>query len=780
VLPEAAPLEEPPDRPGPVEERANNLQATATAQFGEFVAERLSLLANELNERYASDIAKARRSCADDRKPGDVGQGWAGEVSRSPRSLRLTSKGAPPRTFVATVGEPLAQDVLCRATVSDCRPTVSTGQKSLPPPVELCAAPPSGGRSAPPQQQGVPPAEQSAQPVKQGDFLQSTTHAEPTTQGSVSSMARLRKSQLNFQMHPSWKLHAPESPATSECKPLGMGRSKAGALSSLSLFTIQSFGGSRRKDEIQCKHFVIHPEARRKVLWVFLGACLLAHDIIVLPLQLASVLPDDDSSNYFSRMQWVSIVFWTLDLILNFFTGFYREGLVELTPKVVAKHYLVTWFAIDVFILFVDFVSCVVGVLSDSNVVARLVRATRMVRAMRLLRLMRFRRLLEVASRVLDSCDSEAGAVVLRLVGVLCTMLTIVHFVACIWYAVGRMGYEASEPSWLASVHDGGHPGYGYTCAFHWALTQFTPATQNISPISFRERLLANFVVMVALVSFSSFLAKVTSAMTQLLSMNARTYGDEVTLRRFLGESNISRPVAQSVWQIFRQQQRNSARQRKLTLPDILSIVPMPHKVERDVKHELYRKPLLAHPLFDRALRGNTEDLRNICMVLIERSAPRVEVIFSVDTLAEGAICAASGTMVYECRMLTEAIEVSKNEWISEAALWGSWHHVGTLSTVSTSRWLELTGESLRHCVQERSRDTRFRLLASKYAELFDEESEFSLHFDINVGEDDVAARMRMVDAAAEWLQENGGRFGAQKKAVSLKSTLVHISSDRF
>lgn len=51
-----------------------------------------------------------------------------------------------------------------------------------------------------------------------------------------------------------------------------------------------------------------------------------------------------------------------------------------------------------------------------------------------------------------------------------------------------------------------------YICAMHWSLTQFMPATNNIGPDNFWERIFAIMTVLVAVCLFSSLVGSITAA----------------------------------------------------------------------------------------------------------------------------------------------------------------------------------------------------------------------------------------------------------------------------
>merc|ERR1712118_43977 len=80
-----------------------------------------------------------------------------------------------------------------------------------------------------------------------------------------------------------------------------------------------------------------------------------------------------------------------------------------------------------------------------------------------------------------------------------------------------------------------------YVASYHWSLTQFTPASMQVTPTNSQEQSYAVFVLILALVIFGSFLSSITLAMTALRSVNARRADQFWLLRKYLRQHSISR-----------------------------------------------------------------------------------------------------------------------------------------------------------------------------------------------------------------------------------------------
>jgi len=470
---------------------------------------------------------------------------------------------------------------------------------------------------------------------------------------------------------------------------------------------------------------VFHPVSKRRLAWMLLGSCMLGYDVVVTPMQLSGLLPE------FRAMQFVVLAFWCADIFVNFITGYYKDYRVELSPGMTARHYFKTWFLVDFSIVMFDFLSVAVGEMEDSNGVVRLIRGSRLprlLRLFRLLRLLRVRSLIEIGNWIAGCLDSERHVVLFRVFTLIVGILVLNHFIACLWYLVGTEG----ELTWL--THQDMDTAHAYAAALHWSLTQFTPATQNLAPISFNERIVASAVVLIALITFSTFLGKMTSAMTQLLKLNAQRYSHESKLRRFFSENDVPENLAQPVWRLFRQQQRVDARQQRIGLSEICDLVSMPRDLLVQLSAQVFEQCIFELPILRLAFRFRPGLVRGVCSKLKEHTAAPGHTVFASGVFATSAVCVTSGQMRYERRRCKTAHVVERTAWVAEAALWGSWKHLGSLIANSAARWVGLEHAALWEGMQGHE-DADMRQLVTHYLEAF--EVEAASQMPISAGDDD-------------------------------------------
>ncbi|CAK9113850.1 Serine/threonine-protein kinase pelle, partial [Durusdinium trenchii] len=93
-----------------------------------------------------------------------------------------------------------------------------------------------------------------------------------------------------------------------------------------------------------------------------------------------------------------------------------------------------------------------------------------------------------------------------------------------------------------------------YAASMHWALTQFTPATNNIAPISGLERFFAIWIILLAMGVFSSFIGSITTTVSSLRSIRAEHSAKQSKLLQFFIERDLSVDLFSKVQEALRRE----------------------------------------------------------------------------------------------------------------------------------------------------------------------------------------------------------------------------------
>lgn len=86
--------------------------------------------------------------------------------------------------------------------------------------------------------------------------------------------------------------------------------------------------------------WIIRPKDPRKVAWDLVIALIIIHTVSVSPYRIGFDVPAEGGMLVFD---WVVDVFFYLDVVLNFRTGYYQEETLVLSPRRIANNYLRGW-----------------------------------------------------------------------------------------------------------------------------------------------------------------------------------------------------------------------------------------------------------------------------------------------------------------------------------------------------------------------------------------------------------------------------------------------------
>mmetsp|Transcript_51504 Transcript_51504/g.159789 ORF Transcript_51504/g.159789 Transcript_51504/m.159789 type:complete len:923 (-) Transcript_51504:195-2963(-) len=440
-------------------------------------------------------------------------------------------------------------------------------------------------------------------------------------------------------------------------------------------------GASRvRRRCTECLEVLVtHPNAPRRILWDMFGIMLLMHDLVMLPMSVFNLGTEGLGTSYEQFQEafdLTSSVFWSTDMIVSFLTGYLTtEGLIEVRPHWVARNYIKTWFSLDLFIVAVDWVSFFFNGLDTNTSVLRLGKTVS--RFMRVLRLLRFMKLNTTLRDLLAMINSEYVLTLVSLMKILLGMVIMNHYLACLWYYLSiSLQQGGTFHTWTAEAlgtEPGVRLGYAYTTSLHWSLTQFTPASMEVFPENEIERFFNIVVIIFALVIFSSFVSGITQAMTHIRNINSARMAREGEIRIFLSSNKISHKLASRIWRSVRQNNTQSLGQRRVKLQDVQLLRMLPDPIKEELREEIYVPRLTQHPLFREYFNYDPDVIGQFCTNAVTEATLRSGEHALVDWKAvKEFVFVLEGSLEYHCPAFEEPIEVDKDGWVCELALWAT------------------------------------------------------------------------------------------------------------
>jgi len=471
------------------------------------------------------------------------------------------------------------------------------------------------------------------------------------------------------------------------------------------------------------------------LVWDVVGIMLICYDLIAIPLQAFPLSRTPLSIT----MDWMTLTFWTVDIALSFVTSFYEKGHPVLSLRRICWRYLTTWFVVDMCIVVPEWWVALTDADGGNNI-AGLGRIFRAIRGFRVLRLLRLFKLQRIKDRFYDSIETEWAFIISTLVRLLVFILLLNHVVACAWYHIGTLGRRGGLPNWIdyATLADEDLD-YQYTTSLHWSLTQFTPASMDVSARNVPERVFSIIVLFFAMVVFSSVVASITSSMTSLRNIAGQRMQEFWRLRKYMRQQEISESLRTRILKFLEFQCNQRDKLVQATSINILQLLSEP--LQNALANEIHAKYLSTHPFFRYLEESMVVVMHWICKKAVHSQVVGHEdVLFHCGDEAKEMRFVMEGNLEYEIEQEVEEDEgdvvtlksllpVDKTEWISEAVLWTLWRHLGMLQAKQPSELLNLKPEKFAEVMRLHPRPWIFaRDYARKYIEVLNDPA---MHSDI-------------------------------------------------
>eukprot|EP00929_Paragymnodinium_shiwhaense_P104379 TRINITY_DN6873_c1_g1_i1.p1 TRINITY_DN6873_c1_g1~~TRINITY_DN6873_c1_g1_i1.p1 ORF type:complete len:789 (-),score=206.33 TRINITY_DN6873_c1_g1_i1:238-2604(-) len=434
------------------------------------------------------------------------------------------------------------------------------------------------------------------------------------------------------------------------------------------------------------RSWVIHPNGEFRVSWDVVGMFLIGYDVLAIPYNQA-FMPDPNL--FMQIMDGFALGFWTLDMLQAFNVGFYSEGQYITDRRRILIRYLLTWFIIDLVVVGPEWLTLVAGSGDFLGGMGRMLKSVRAVRIVRLVRLLKLQRIINM---LYDLIESEYMFICVNLGKLLVSVLLLNHVIACLWFWVGRVCMENKLRNWIyeGEVHDGNIM-WKYTTSLHWSLTQFTPASMDISARNEYERMFSIIVLFFAMVAFSSIIGSITGSMTSLRNMKNEEMKQFWFLRRYLRQRHVSSDLSVRIIKYLEHVSNSKKALVQVTSIKILS--SLSEALTNELKHQLHAKAILSHPFIHYINNEMEAVMHRLCRHALQQQAyAECEVVFNSGEEAKSAFIVKAGRLRYNDMDGNQLEpEPMENEWFGEPCLWVIWRHVGDLASETDSEMLLMT-----------------------------------------------------------------------------------------
>ena len=245
---------------------------------------------------------------------------------------------------------------------------------------------------------------------------------------------------------------------------------------------------------------LLRPENPLRILWEI----ILAVFLLILALMLPYTSAFQPSNEEISRsIDIISLVVFSIDIVFNFNTAFYKEGEIVINRTSIAKNYLKRWFLVD-FITSIPFDIIIDSWTTQITVKQDFTLFT--IKNFTLLKLIRLSRLKVLFLRIEDQISNEKFLPVVAIFKLLLYLFFIAHFLACIIFSISLSDLSPntiiyqmtckSEELLLTSIDL-------YITSVYWAIVTMTSIGYgDISPQTTNERIFGVIAMLISSVMF--------------------------------------------------------------------------------------------------------------------------------------------------------------------------------------------------------------------------------------------------------------------------------------
>lgn len=438
-----------------------------------------------------------------------------------------------------------------------------------------------------------------------------------------------------------------------------------------------------------------------------LSLFVLMADLAITPYALAWAVPFIGAYKYICM---ISGAFWLVDILLNFITGYYLHGELVTAPRKVVLRYLRSWFFLDIIVVGVDWMSMIV---MQGGKTWKLLRFAKLGRLLRILTMLRLLRIFQIGEQMFEEVMtnfSEGAKVSVTFLGLVLIVFSLSHVATCALWSLGRSTVTDTGMTWLIDGElglDKHGAVYQYATAFHWSIAALTLGNMEITCKNSAERMFSIVCLVLGLLLGCTLISSVSATLVGFQVAKKEVTQQRRKLQRFMRENRVPMDVSHPI----QQQATERLRLRKRVLfQDVEAIALLSASLRSKLCFEVFRPQLVQHPLFRFWNDTANSTLQRFCTAEVETMPHRnddelfiagPEVAKQVYLLVEGAIkyIQEPGSSVVDSHSATT---VEKGQWLSEAAFWTKWHHVGTAQAITLCSVLHMECEGLVELLRKR------------------------------------------------------------------------------
>ncbi|CAJ1327708.1 unnamed protein product [Effrenium voratum] len=429
--------------------------------------------------------------------------------------------------------------------------------------------------------------------------------------------------------------------------------------------------------------------------------------------------------------------FWILDVLVRLRTAVQADDQLLTRQVDIMKRYAASWLCFDVLVLVPDIYNFI-QMVNDDQFLTGTLRAAKVIRIVQCLRVMRLvKAWLMVPKLPFRRFElSPAARLVASVSRVLVLCLVAIHWLACVWFAVG-----VAQDGWAAADLRKAPFWQQYTRSVQWAMSRLPPSamSSNMELNTEEERWLSLVATGILSASGPVFISYLTNVMADIGRQMKQQQQTLRAVRKYCEQHKVGSSYVPKIKRYVRREH-----QRQQLDAEMKILQTMPEGLVRELFHATRSRYLCSHALFDKIGQQDSAMEVQLCNQAISESTVLAgDVIFQRHALAKGMHIIGDGCGLYyslQCspessprlQSLTSTLHkfrmfnifssegyprdlrmqageedlhetvVNKGDFISEQALWiQAWKHQGRFQALSDTRRLLLQTDILHDVLQD-------------------------------------------------------------------------------
>lgn len=396
----------------------------------------------------------------------------------------------------------------------------------------------------------------------------------------------------------------------------------------------------KSEDEDDKSVFVIDPHGKLYLFWLSLMSFLLLYIAIVDPFMSAFIDFDDNKTQAADII--VDLMFM-LDFFINLNLAFDNEdGIVVKDRKEIFLKYLKGWMIMDACSSVpLGIINAAQGSKSSANGLIKLVRLRNLPKLLKLGKLLKMLNhflMLEDIDYMLNKHHK-----LFRFLKVVLSVFLCIHIVACLFYTMAKLD-DFGPSTWVAryKIQDWS-TGEKYQTCLYWTITTLaTIGYGDIVPLTYGEKLLAMFWMIIGVYVISYSVGSLTSFYSELELKESIMHSRILMAEDFASKVGISKQILYKLKRTIRVLPINTG---KREIEKFLQSIPI--RLRYEIAMNIYEKSISRFPFFYCKPKAFVADIAlRLDLILFEAGNS----VWYENEAAEGIYFIIEGKIKYKCK----------------------------------------------------------------------------------------------------------------------------------